>query len=36
MAVRGSLLEIGVVDGDPSSIIVHAERARRQYLPGRR
>lgn len=35
-AQNGTLLEIGVVDGDPSPVIVHADRARRKYLPGGR
>lgn len=35
-ALDGTLLEIGVVDGDPSPVIVHADRARRKYLPGGR
>jgi hypothetical protein len=33
-AQDGTLLEIGVVDGDPTPVIVHADRARRKYLPG--
>jgi len=33
-AQDGTLLEIGVVDGDPSPVIVHEDRARRKYLPG--
>ena len=32
-AQDGTVLEIGVVDGDPSPVIVHAARARRKYLP---
>jgi hypothetical protein len=35
-AQDGTLLEIGVVDGDPDPVIVHADRARPKYLPGRR
>jgi hypothetical protein len=30
----GSLLEIGVVDGDAGPVIVHADRARPKYLQG--
>jgi hypothetical protein len=32
----GTLLEIGVVDGDPRPVIVHADRARNKYPRGRR
>lgn len=29
----GTLLEIGVADGDDGPVIVHADRARRKFLP---
>ena len=29
----GVLLEIGIVDGDSGPVIIHADRARRRYLP---
>jgi hypothetical protein len=31
---NGSLLEIGVVDGDAGPVIVHADRARQKFLEG--
>jgi hypothetical protein len=30
----GALLEVGVIDTDDGPVIVHADRARKQYLPG--
>jgi hypothetical protein len=30
----GILLEVGVIDGDPGPVIVHAMRARAKFLPG--
>jgi hypothetical protein len=32
----GTLLEIGTADSDSGPVIVHADRARRKYLPGQR
>jgi len=32
----GDLLEVGVVDSDSGPVIVHADRARPRFLPGRR
>lgn len=31
-----TLLEVGVVDSDSGPVIIHADRARRKYLPGGR
>lgn len=30
----GALLEVGVVDTDDGPVIIHADSARKQYLPG--
>ena len=32
----GTPLEVGVVDSDSGPLIIHADRARRKYLPGGR
>jgi len=32
----GGLLEVGVVDSESGPVIVHADRARPKFLPGRR
>jgi hypothetical protein len=30
----GALLEVGVIDSDDGPVIIHADRARKQYLHG--
>jgi hypothetical protein len=30
----GSFVEVGVVDGEPGPVIIHADKARAKYLPG--